>query len=91
MKLTIKPVTLDGLLFVGLSITAVNSAMLASDNAAKFINPFWIFVSLWMNGIADAALLATKMYRSTAYARHRDEVERDETTRLMKAATEPKS
>lgn len=84
---SIPPVFLDGCLYVMMAVTAVNAAMLASDNAAKFIAPFWLFVGLWINGAIDAALLALKMYRSTSFADHKQE--KRETQFFLKSQNNP--
>lgn len=81
----IKPVYLDGFIYIGMATTGVNAAMLSSDNAAKYIDPMWLFYLLWINGIADAVLLSIKMYRSTSFADHKEEKRKEgETIHLRK-------
>ncbi len=84
---TISPVFLDGLLYVMLAITAVNATALSSDQAKEFIHPAILFYGLWLNAAADAGLLALKMYRSTAFAEHREEKKRTGNTAFFKKET----
>lgn len=73
----IKPVWIDGSIYVMMAITGVNAAMMSSDNAAKYIDYKTLFYLMWINGILDAGLLALKMFRSTAFADHKQQVKED--------------
>lgn len=74
----IKPVWIDGSIYVMMAVTSANAAMLSSDNAAKYISAQVLFYMLWGNLVVDGGLLALKMFRSTAFADHKQQV-KDET------------
>lgn len=80
---SISPVFIDGLLYVMLAITAVNATMLTSDAAKELVGKAILFYALWFNSAADAGLLALKMYRSTAFAEHKEEKKRSGNTEIF--------
>lgn len=67
----VKPVWIDGSIYVMMAVTSANAGMLSSDNAAKYISAETLFYLLWVNIALDGALLALKMFRSTAFADHK--------------------
>lgn len=66
----ISPVFIDGLTYVLIAFFAAIAAALSSDEAAKFIAPTALFWSRTVCQAFSAALLALKMFRSTAFAEH---------------------
>ncbi len=68
-----KPVHLDGLIYVLIAFFGSWTALLGSDEAAKFISDTPLFWSRGTCTSLGAAMLALKMYRSTAYSDWRKE------------------
>lgn len=84
----VSPAFLDGCIYVMLAVTSANGVMLSSDNAAKYISSEVLFYTMWANSIIDAALLALKLFRSTAFADHKQEQKtKGETAFLVKSLT----
>jgi hypothetical protein len=77
-------VIVDGLLYVLIAFFGAMIASFNSDEAAKWIAPWLLFwcrsVSTWIS----AALLALKMFRSTAFAEHVAEKKSGNTTYFTK-------
>ncbi len=73
--MNIRPVHVDGAIFVAIAIFGYFGTSLGSDDAAKWIDA----KTLWFarNGTTAIAggLLALKMYRSQAYSKDRKEQE----------------
>jgi hypothetical protein len=67
---TVKPMYVDGALYVGIAFFAALSAMFGSDEAAKYIAPETLFWTRGFCSVVAATLLALKMYRSTGFADH---------------------
>jgi hypothetical protein len=65
---TVKPVHIDGVLYVCIAVFVFMQSWFSSDDAYKYVNPFVIF---WIKGICGtvgAAAGALKMFRSTGYS-----------------------
>lgn len=63
-----KPVSLDGWIYVVIAVAGALRISLGSDEAAKYVTAVELF---WIKLIVDsvgAGFLALKMYRSTAFA-----------------------
>jgi hypothetical protein len=67
---TIPAVFIDGAIYVLLAISATWAAALTSDIAHTLMGPVLLFWVSSTNASAGAALLALKMFRSTAFADH---------------------
>lgn len=77
-------VFIDGALYVGVAGFAFLQTVFGSDEAAKFIAPIVLF---WLKtgvGTASASLLATKLYRSTAFADHQKRQSTGDTGAIVK-------
>ncbi len=70
MKQPIPPVVIDGVIYAGIALLGFLSTQFNTDDAAKFISPFWLFWIKTFCGASAATLLAIKLYRSTGYAEH---------------------
>lgn len=66
----ITPVQLDGWIYVLIAFFAAIFATFSDDTVYKYCNPTLAYWTEHLSGWAGAALLALKMYRSTAYADH---------------------
>lgn len=67
---SLPPVFVDGCLYIWIAILTALTAILGSDDAAKYISPEVLF---WMKAVVNmcnAAAIALKMFRSTQYAEH---------------------
>lgn len=67
---TIPSVVIDGALYVGIAVFGALLAFFSSDDAYKYINPYFLF---WAKGTTQALLASTsalKMFRSTSYSDH---------------------
>ena len=63
-----KPVHIDGILYVLMAVAASVVASMSTDEAVKFISPETLF---WAKAVAEcfgAGAGALKMFRSTSYA-----------------------
>lgn len=65
-----KPVVLDGALYVIIAVCGTITAILTSEEVYKYMNPYFVFYFKVINEIFTAAATALKMYRSTSYADH---------------------
>lgn len=65
-----KPVFLDGLLYVLIAVFIFEQEFLSSDEAYKYVSPYVIFWSKFIIGTSAAATQALKMFRSTSYSDH---------------------
>ncbi len=86
---TIPPIFIDGSIYVMLAVTSANALMMSSDNAFKYISAEVLFYMTWGNAIVDGALLALKLFRSTAFADHKQQV-KDETAFITRSQTQSK-
>ncbi len=82
-------VFIDGAIYVMLAIMTANAVMLASDNAFKYISGEMLFYITWSNAVINSGLLAAKMFRSTAFADHKQK-EKDETAMIARSFQGPK-
>ena len=89
----VPPMFIDGLLFVMMAFLTAIAMRLASDDAAKYIEPktLWWLVT-WL-GASIQGLQAFKMYRSEGYARHRAKLELKDTDtqRIERRVAQPPS
>lgn len=66
----LKPVHIDGALYVLIALFGAVSGIFSSDDAYKYVNPYVIF---WLKAAVEIALAGVgslKMFRSTSYAEH---------------------
>jgi hypothetical protein len=66
----VPPAFIDGALYVAIAFFGAWAAGLGNDEAAKYVQDETLFWARNSCGSITAALLALKMYRSTAYAEH---------------------
>jgi len=64
----LKPCHIDGLIYVLIAFFGAASSALSQDDAAKYIEPATLWLSRNLCTAIAAALLALKMFRSTAYS-----------------------
>lgn len=74
----IKPVTLDGCLYMLIAICGSMVTMLNSDDAYKYFNPYVLYYSKFVVSVALAAVSALKMFRSTSYSEHLENKKQNE-------------
>ena len=65
----LKPVHIDGILYVLIAVSGSAIASLSTDEAVKLISPETIFWVKFLNEAIGAGALALKTYRSTSYAK----------------------
>ena len=63
---------LDGALYCGIAFFGALAAGFGSDEAAKYVAPAMLFWLRTACGVSSATLLALKMFRSTAFADHKN-------------------
>lgn len=68
----LKPVVIDGFLYVVIAVCGFAEATLTSDDVYKYMNPFLVFYTKWMVGMLGAGATALKMFRNTSYSEHQD-------------------
>ena len=79
----IKPmpsVNIDGAIYASLAAFQFLQIQFASDEAGKYIDLRWLFWIKTAVGCAAAALLAVKLFRSTAFADHISQKAKKEST-----------
>lgn len=69
----VKPVVIDGILYVLIAVFGSFIACITSDEAYKYINPYFIFYSKTVAEMGLAGASALKMFRSTSYSDHLDD------------------
>jgi len=69
----IKPVTIDGALYVLIALFGAMTATFSSDEAYKYVNPHFKYWAQHVVGWALAVVGSLKMFRSTSYSEHLDE------------------
>ena len=69
----VSPVFIDGLLYLLVAAFGAMTAVLSTDEAAKFIEAGTLFGLRAFCTVNSALWLALKMFRSTAFAEHREE------------------
>jgi hypothetical protein len=80
---------IDCFLFAAIAWFTLSQAYLGGDEAAKFLSPatkFWL--NYWVaSGGAIAG--AVKMFRSTSYAKHKEDKKMENDTQVFKKFSEP--
>lgn len=66
----VKPVVIDGLLYVIIAVCGTITAIMTSDEIYKYMNPYFVFYVKATNEVFAAGATALKMYRSTSYSDH---------------------
>lgn len=69
---SIPPVFLDGTLYALIALLIFNQTYFGGDEAAKYVSPVAKFWINWAIGSSATLFGAIKMFRSTAFAEHRD-------------------
>ena len=67
----VDPIFVDGGLYVGMAIFTALSGFFSTDEAAKYLEPVYLF---WLRGFCTtngAWMLALKMFRSSHYSEYR--------------------
>lgn len=75
----LKPVHLDGLLYILIAVFGAMQLTLTSDDVYKYCNPYFVFYAKSIVGICAAAVGALKMFRSNSYADHQKEQTKNQT------------
>lgn len=73
---------IDGWTYVAIAFFGAAAAAFGSDEAAKYIEPMYLFWLRTFCTIAGASFLALKMFRSTAYADSKTETETETKVKL---------
>ena len=66
----VKPVVIDGILYVLIAMFGSIIAAFTSDEAYKYCNVYFIFWTKTISEIGLAGVSALKMFRSTSYSDH---------------------
>lgn len=66
----ITPIQLDGTLYILIAVFGTVQTMFSSDEAYKYIPPYFLFWIKSFSGVALAGVGALKMFRSTSYSDH---------------------
>jgi len=66
--LKLRPVHIDGAIFVAIAVFGAGASALGSDDAAKYIAPATLWYVKNICTAIAAGLLSLKMFRSTAYS-----------------------
>ena len=66
----IKPVHIDGILYVLIAVFGSVQAMMQSDETYKYMPGIAVFYIKFLSAVSLAACGALKMYRSSSYADH---------------------
>ena len=69
----IDSIFIDGGLYVGMAVFTALSAMLSTDEAAKFVEPTALFWARGFCTVNSAWMLSLKMFRSSHYSEYRKE------------------
>lgn len=67
---TVKPVVIDGILYVLIAMGGSFEAVLTSDDVYKYILPWIVFYLKLITAVFIAGVTALKMFRSTSYGDH---------------------
>lgn len=65
---SVKPVHIDGGLYVAIGCMTALLLCLSSDDAIKFVAPITLWWLRTISEVINGGLLALKMYRSTSFA-----------------------
>lgn len=71
----LKPVVIDGFLYVVIAVCGTVTAILTQDDAYKYVNPYVLYIGKSVFEVLGAATTALKMFRSTSYGDHRTSVD----------------
>ena len=66
----IRPVTVDGTLYVLIALFGYMQATMSSEEAYKYASPHLLYWSKFSVGALLAVVSALKMFRSTSYSEH---------------------
>lgn len=66
----IKPVYIDGFLYVSLAVIMFYQTELGKDEAYKYFDPYFLYYTKEVLGGLGAGALALKLFRNTAYSDH---------------------
>lgn len=66
----IKPVHIDGVLYVLIAVFGSVQALMQSDETYKYMSGIAVFYIKCLSAVSLAACGALKMYRSSSYAEH---------------------
>jgi hypothetical protein len=75
---TVKPVILDGFLYVLIALFGGMEATFTSDEAFKYLNVYFIYYSKTIVVWLLEVVTAIKMFRSTSYSDHLAKVKTDQ-------------
>ena len=73
----IKPVTVDGTLYVLIAVFGASVTITTSDDAYKYFNPYFLYYTRCAVEVLLAGVSALKMFRSTSYSEHIKEKENE--------------
>lgn len=79
----VKPVFIDGMLYVWIAVLTSIATSFSSDDAAKYMSPqllFWLKMTI---GAISAGVVSIKMFRSTSFADHKEEKKRTGNTQIF--------
>lgn len=85
----IPAIVIDGALYTALAMVLFLQNQFASDEAGKFISLEWLFYIKTVVGVFAAGLLAVKLFRSTAFAEHKQQKKADDTGEVQTIETKP--
>lgn len=83
----LKPVQIDGFLYVLIAVCAFVEETLRSNDVYKYMNPYAVFYGGLIIGTIGAGGLALKMFRSTTYSDHLDATKAAEAALLPDGTT----
>lgn len=66
-----KPVIIDGFLYVVIAVCGTILAVLTQEDAYKYVNPYILYWCKLIDEVIGSAATALKMFRSTTYSDHR--------------------
>jgi hypothetical protein len=75
---SVPPMFIDGALYALIAWFTFNQAYFGGDEAAKYIEPETKFWLNWAIGSSASLFAAIKMFRSTSYSEHLEEVKKEE-------------
>lgn len=67
-----KPVVIDGFLYVVIAICGTVLAVFTQEDAYKYVNPYILYWGKLLVEVVGSAATALKMFRSTSYSEHQD-------------------
>jgi len=74
---SVPPMFIDGALYAMIAWFTFNQAYFGGDEAAKYIDPETKFWLNWIIGSSASLFAAIKMFRSTSYSEHLEEVKKE--------------